>query len=61
MDRCVVMADQKERLEFDFMPSGNRHSAVRQRVSLILYSLSDKDLSVIEATANGLRDAHDHC
>lgn len=47
--------------QFFFSDSGNRHSAVRRRVNLVLDLLSDKGLSVIEATANGLRDAHDHC
>ena len=44
-----------------FPDSGNRRSAVRQRVNLIPDSLTDKGLSVIEATANGLRDAREHC
>ena len=30
MDRCVVMADQKERLEFDFMPIGQAIKKARE-------------------------------
>ncbi len=121
MNRCVVMADQKERLEFDFLPIGqaikkareakgmtreqlagiigyaprhiqaienegqypsiellvqlakmfnisldqfifpgseSRRSAVRLRVDVLLDSMNETDLTIIEATAKSLQEAH---
>ena len=44
--------------QFIFPDSEARHSAVRRRIDVLLDSLSDTDLTVIEATANSLKNAH---
>lgn len=44
--------------QFIFPDSAEHKSTIRRRVDVILDSLNDQDLLVIEATANGLKSTH---
>ena len=44
--------------QFIFPDSEAQRSATRRRVDVILNALNDTDLSIIEATAKSLRNAH---